>query len=268
MFRGILQHAGNLARFTSRRIVLLTGVAALTLLTYCGVQKGENPDSGRELPATVPSEAPAGTMAVYDLATDSQVDLEGATDVSDWSSRSSQARARVALDVDDSAVRTIFDKLQTGRLAADSLRLPLGRPAVAELSVPVISLRGNSQGMDRDMYSALKAGQCPFIQYRLEKVQDAQVRQDPSTAKTEIILHVTGVLTVAGVQRPLATELTIQEDTSQHYLVHARSVIQMTDFKVTPPTALFGLIRAQDSLSVIFNLDFIPVDAATNPGNH
>src|SRR5580658_9871744 len=122
MFRGILQHAGNLARFTSRRMMLLTGVAALTLLTYCGVQKEENLDSEGEPPETVSPNESAGTITIYDLATDSQVVLEGATDISDWSSRSSQARARVALDVDNSAVRTIFDRLQSGKLATDSLR--------------------------------------------------------------------------------------------------------------------------------------------------
>jgi hydrogenase maturation factor len=241
-----------------RRVVLLTGVSALALLTYCGVQKGENLNSAVELPppTTIPWDEPAGKMTVYDLAADSQVALEGATNISDWSSSSSQARARVILDVDDSAMRTILDKLQTGKPASDPMRLPLGRPAIAELSVPVMSMRGNSQGMDRDMHLALKASQFPFIQYRLEKVQDAQVRQDTSSGKPEILLHVIGVLTVAGVQRTLATELTIQRDAGQHYLVHARTPIKMTDFGVTPPDALFGLIHARDSLSVIFNLDF------------
>lgn len=256
MFRDIFQHIGNLARHISRRAMLLTGVAALTLLTYCGVQRGENLDSAAEPPATLPSDPPAGMKAVYDLVADSQVVLEGATNISDWSSSSSKASARVMLVVDASTVRTIFDKLQSGKLAGDSLRLPPGRPAIAELSVSVMSLRGNSQGMDRDMHSALKASQFPSIQYRLENVKDAQVRQDPSTGKPEILLHVVGVLTVAGVQRTLATELTIQRDTNQHYLVNARTPMRMTDFKVTPPTALFGLVLAQDSLVVIFNLDF------------
>jgi len=256
MRRGILQSTGNLARHISRRTILLTGVAALMLLTYCGVQKGENLDSADVPPATLPSDPPAGTKAVYDLATDSQVILEGATNISDWSSSSSQASARVMLDVDDSAVRTIFDKLQSGKLAGDSLRLPPGQPAIAELSVSVMSLHGDSRGMDRDMHSALKASQFPSIQYRLEKLTDAQARPDPATGKPEILLHVVGVLTVAGVQRTLATELTIQRDTNQHYLVNARTPMRMTDFQVTPPTALFGLIHAQDSLFVIFNLNF------------
>ena len=47
MIRGILQHAGKMARYMSRRMMLTAGVAALALLTYCGVQKGEDLDSGK-----------------------------------------------------------------------------------------------------------------------------------------------------------------------------------------------------------------------------
>jgi hypothetical protein len=31
----------------------------------------------------------------------------------------------------------------------------------------------------------------------------------------------------------------------------------MTNFGVTPPSALFGLIQAKNSMSVIFDLDFV-----------
>lgn len=262
MFHVILQIAAGFARFPSRGMMLATGVMGLALLTYCGVQSGGNSISVRELspPTTVPSDDPPGPTAVYDLAAGSQVVLQGATNVCNWSCSSSQARARVMLNADNSALRTLFDKLQAGQISADQLRLSPDRPAIAELSVPVTSLHGDSQGMDRDMRSALKAPQYPLIQYRLEKVEDAQVRQDPITGKPAFVLRVIGVLTVAGVQRTLATDLSIQRDAGQHYLVHAQIPIRMTDFGVTPPTALFDLIRAQDSLSVIFDLDFVRTD--------
>ena len=89
MNRGVLQHAGKMARYMSRRMMLTAGVAALALLTYCGVQKGEDLDPVRDPPAIFPSDDP-GTMALYNLAPDSQVVLQGATNISDWSSRSSQ----------------------------------------------------------------------------------------------------------------------------------------------------------------------------------
>jgi hypothetical protein len=243
-------------------MMLLTGMMGLVLVTYCGVAKDGNSDPALDLspPATVPSDNLPGTRAVYDLAPGSQVLLQGAINIGDWASRSSQARARVELNVDDSVLRILFDKLQAAQISANQLRLSPDRHAIAELSVPVMSLRGDSQGMDRDMYSALKARQCPSIQFRLEKVQDAQVRQDPTNGRPAFLLRVTGILTVAGVQRTLATELTIQRDAGQHFLIHAQIPIKMTDFGVTPPTAFLGLIRARDSLSVIFDLEFVLTD--------
>ena len=67
MNRGVLQHAGKMARYMSRRMMLTAGVAALALLTYCGVQKGEDLDPVRDPPAIFPSDDP-GTMALYNLA--------------------------------------------------------------------------------------------------------------------------------------------------------------------------------------------------------
>jgi polyisoprenoid-binding protein YceI len=98
----------------------------------------------------------------------------------------------------------------------------------------------------------------------LDQVQDVQVRQDPKTGMPAFVLRVTGTLTVAGVPRTLTTDLTVQQDADRHYHVQARTPILMTDFAVTPPSAFFGLVRAQDALAVIFNLDFETADAPNN----
>jgi hypothetical protein len=247
--------------------MLPAGALGLVLLTYCGVRQEEASDSAGELPTTTtfPSLDAGGERTAYDLAPGSQVLLQGTTNISDWSSGSSQASARVVLGADKSAVRSWFDKLQNGQISAGQLRILCACPATAELSVPVMSLQGDSQGMDRDLHSALKATQFPFIQYRFDKVQDAQMRPDPVTGNPIIWLRVVGALTVAGVQRTLASDLTIERAGNGHYHVQARIPVQMTDFSVAPPTAFVGIIRARDSLCVIFDLDFISSDPPGNP---
>jgi hypothetical protein len=267
MLRGKLQSAGGSARSPSSRTILMIGLTGLALLTYCDVQKdiNSNPTAEFLAPATMPSADSSGPTAVYILAAGSEVILQGTTSVGSWSSRSSQALARIVLDADGSAVPTLFDNLQAGKISADQLRIFPARLAKAELSVPVMSLQGDSQGMDGDMQSALKAAQYPSIKYQLEKVQDAQVRQDPKTGKPELLLNVVGALSIAGVQRKFVSDLTIQRDARGHYLVAAQNPILMTDFGVAAPTALFGLIRARDSLSVIFHLDFNQDMPSTNP---
>jgi len=270
MHRSILYNASGAARRPSSRMMLTIGLTGLAMLTYCDVQKDTNSNPAPEFlaPATFPSVDSSGPTTMYALATGSEVILQGTTSVGSWSSQSSQALAQIVLSVDASAVPALFDQLQAGKLSTDQLRLFPGRLGIAELSVPVMSLQGDSQGMDHDMQSALKAGQYPSIQYRLEKVQDAQVRQDPTNGKPELVLYVLGALTVAGVQQTLVTDLTIQRDAGGHYLVAAQNPIAMTNFGVTAPTALFGLIRARDVLSVIFSLDFSQADVpSTNISN-
>ncbi|MGA3068279.1 MAG: YceI family protein [Tepidisphaeraceae bacterium] len=244
-------------------MMTVAGVMGLALLTYCGLQQDGNLDAVRETPppATLPSVAVTGLTASYDLASGSQVLLQGSTNISAWSCYSSQAQARVMLSADDSALRILFEQLKIGQISAFRLQCASVCGAIAKLSVPVASLQGDSDGMNRDMQSALKAGECPFIQYRLEKVEDARAGQDPTNGKPEFLLRVAGDLTVAGVERTLTTDLTVQQDAANRYHVQAKTPIQMTDFDVKPPTAFLGLIRARDPLSVIFDLYFIPVDA-------
>jgi hypothetical protein len=202
------------------------------------------------------SDALLRSATVYDLAPGSEVLLQGQTNLFPWSSRSSDVTARVALDLDDTIVQRLFDQLQSGQISADQLQLRSGPLPTAELSVPVTSLHGGSEGMDRDMNSALKASQFPLIIYRLEKVEDAKTIRDTRGGNLAFELGVSGALTVAGVQRTVASRLTIQRDAERHYRVYAKVAVRMTDFGVKPPTAFFGFIRALDALAVIFRLTF------------
>jgi hypothetical protein len=38
------------------------------------------------------------------------------------------------------------------------------------------------------------------------------------------------------------------------FALHARLPLRMTDFRITPPTALFGMVKAKDDLVVQFDL--------------
>ena len=145
----------------------------------------------------------------------------GTTSIGSWSSSSSDLQVRLVLFTDRAEVRRLFDEIDTGRLAADHLTLPTSRPPIARLAVPVMSLRGSSAGMDRDLHSALKASEYPKIEYDLGRVKDVEIKRDPSTRDPQLVLHAVGTLSVAGVRRDLATNMTIRRDANRHYLVSA-----------------------------------------------
>jgi YceI-like domain len=240
-----------------RNILFVPAIICLASLAYCGANSDPPAPSqifpGSELFKVDRAE---GDARIFEL-TASQVDLRGYTSIGPWSSGSSDASAQVVLFTDDQQLRNLLEKFNAGDITTEQLSLPMTRSPIAQIAVPIASLHGSSDGMDRDMRAALKASKFPAIRFELLKVIDFQIQRDPRTRNPVLVLHATGNLTVAGVQRTLATDVTIQPAPGRDYIANARIEMRMTDFGVTPPTALFGLIRAHDSVSVLFNLHFV-----------
>lgn len=49
-----------------------------------------------------------------------------------------------------------------------------------------------------------------------------------------------------------------------HFVAYAQTDLLMTDFGVTPPVALFGLIKGGDKVRVIFDLGLVLADHPTS----
>ena len=165
----------------------------------------------------------------------------------------------------------MFDAIETSTVSEQRsdkeppLALAVRSAPVAEIAVPVMSLHGDSFGMDRDMQKALNAAQHPVIKYVLQNLQHATVQQDPKSRQAEIDLSVSGKLQVAGVERPIVMDVIVKRDSRRHFLAHAQTPMLMSDFGVTPPGGLFGLIKASDKFLVIFDLDLVVESAPPAP---
>ena len=189
----------------------------------------------------------------------SQVLLEGTTNVSSWTSRSQQVSGMIPLDADLAALDAMFDKAPppgTARAgpAVSQVQLGLAASVPAEVVIPVMSVRGENAGMERDLHAALKAPQHLSIKYRFQKITSAQAAWDADNHAPMLMLHVQGTLEMAGVIRPLPIDLQVIRTGTGEFWAHAQTQIKMTDYQVTPPTALFGLIHANNEVSVVFDL--------------
>lgn len=106
--------------------------------------------------------------------------------------------------------------------------------------------------MNRDLRDALKSEQFPEIIFMFDSAELLGFPEDEDDDAFEILVR--GSLTVAGNKRD------VQFTTKAYYVevnkVRAigKTTIRMTDFDVTPPTALMGLIQANDELTVNFDL--------------
>ncbi len=257
----------------------MTGVLGVALLTYCGVQTGGNSGHAREsrLPATVPSDDPPGQTAVCDPAagvrggqlqyipaSDSHAELQGTATIGSWRSDSDDIHGQVILHADAGALDALFDRIQAPASNAQSggrllpLTFPVHGPPIGDISLPAMSLRGGSSGMDRDMHNALKAAQHPVIEFVYQQLRQATVQWGGPDRLGRLNLRIVGTLAMAGVVRPVAMDLIVSRDAQRHIHVQAQTLLLMSDFGVTPPVALFGLIKADNQVRVIFDLDLVP----------
>jgi polyisoprenoid-binding protein YceI len=77
-----------------------------------------------------------------------------------------------------------------------------------------------------------------------------------STSNDTSTVHVSGSVTVAGVTRPIALDLFTRRRADGTREAVGVVPLLMTDFGVTPPRAMLGLIRARDELRIRFDLVF------------
>ncbi len=125
----------------------------------------------------------------------------------------------------------------------------------ARLVVSVKMLDCGNSAMNRDMYEALKADRFRTIRFDVQgaRIETAQPQTDGSF---RVIAH--GLLTVAGVSKETDVELEVRKLTGGRFDIEGHKRLTMRDFNIEPPTAFFGLIRADERLDVHFALIAAP----------
>lgn len=163
--------------------------------------------------------------------------IEGSAGIVDYTCRARQLSGSGAIE----NRRIPRDNLQE----ADAVRITV--------SIPVESLECGKRAMNRDMYEALKAGGHPSIVYRLLEatVSDTVAAGSPDEWMT---IRSRGILEIAGKQD--TTEVTVRGRllNEDRFRVRGSKPLRMDTFDVTPPSALMGLIRADNRLEVHFDV--------------
>ena len=125
------------------------------------------------------------------------------------------------------------------------------------LKIPIRSFDCGRSRMNRDMYEALKSDQYDYITFEFEQADPLQ----PDESKPDSLFQdnfqsytVSGILNVAGVERQISliTQGRVLQDST--YRIKGFKKISMPDFDIDPPTALLGMIRAHEELTVFFDL--------------
>jgi polyisoprenoid-binding protein YceI len=114
-----------------------------------------------------------------------------------------------------------------------------------DVVVPAASLTSPREGVDRNMHKALKVDRFPDITFHLDHFE--AVTGDRATA--------VGLLSLAGVEREVALDLTLEAQ-GTIIRVHGRTDLVMTDFGIKPPTAMLGMLKTDPRVTVSFDTVF------------
>jgi YceI-like protein len=149
-----------------------------------------------------------------------------------------------AYTASSTAARVVRLQLANGALGPnlwDAIVKP-GALEAFEIAIPAATLSSPKEGLDKNMHKALKVTEHPDITFRLSRLEAGE----PSGAMRGV-----GTLTIAGVAREVTLTLKTQR-TGATLTVSGEVQLLMTDFGITPPKAMLGMLKTDPKVTVTF----------------
>lgn len=153
--------------------------------------------------------------------------IKGTSNLHDWESTAKEARANGAVTIENGVLKAISSL--TVEVPVKSIKSPKGNV------------------MDNKTYDALKAKSYPNITFKLDKINSLTQKGDSYD------ISATGNLTIAGVTNKI--DLNVKGKVNGDAATFSGSKkLKMTDYKIDPPTALFGTMTTGNDIEVVFSV--------------
>lgn len=168
------------------------------------------------------------------LQPESELTVSGTSSVHDWSCAAGEILAELRVRVPDA---------RPGADVPDAIdRVTVG--------IPVAAIDCDNGTMNGKLREALKADAHPRIEFRMDRYE---IVRDPSSEASFVVVA-SGDLTIAGTTRPVDLQVRAEDSGSGGLRITGLTQILMTDFGVKPPTAMLGLLKAHDRVTIQFDL--------------
>jgi len=112
------------------------------------------------------------------------------------------------------------------------------------------SLKGTKKAMNRKIYDALKTDDFEEIIFINDTSQIVE-----KVNENETKLNLSGNLFLAGVKKPIQLLVTLKQR-SNNIIISGAIDINMLDYAIKPPKALFGTIKVNEIVNIYFNTIF------------
>jgi hypothetical protein len=160
-----------------------------------------------------------------------RITIAGTSNIHDYTATTTTARV----------TRVQIGAAVPGTAFWEDIQKPGGLEAF-EITIAAASLKSSKDGLDKNMYKALKVKEHADITFRL-----GQISGEPGALKA------TGLLTVAGVEREVVLALKTERKGSGLSVTGEANVL-MTDFGIAPPKAMMGMVKADPKIKVTFEV--------------
>jgi polyisoprenoid-binding protein YceI len=175
----------------------------------------------------IPAVAQEGAQTLNFNPESTTITIDGTSNRDDWTVTAEQFEGHVTLNNNEGGTPEILE----ARLLVKAQEMSGGRSSI----------------MDRLMRDALKAQQHPDIEFNLTGVE-TDGNPDNFTVTT------TGDLTLAGVTRTIEVPLEGTSLGNGSYQFTGSYTLNMTDYDMSPPTAMFGALVTGEEVVVNFDI--------------
>ncbi|MFV9483561.1 YceI family protein [Christiangramia sp. ASW11-125] len=159
----------------------------------------------------------------------SSLHIDGTSNIHDWTIKAENTGGNLSLEFEDSSLEDI---------------------ELLEFTVMAKSLMSGKSGMDKNTYKALNTNKHKQITFKLKDVQSIEkVSTGIYNVKT------TGSLEIAGTKRDIKLNFKLKSSSNAITLTGEHK-LNMTNFGVEAPTAMFGTITTGEDVVVKFESQF------------
>lgn len=116
------------------------------------------------------------------------------------------------------------------------------------VDIPVRSIKSGEKLMDTKTYEAFSVEKNPNITFKMLDVSGLQISGD------NINVTVTGNLTMAGITKKVVLRSSGKVLKPGVYEFKGNVTLKMTDFKMSPPTAMLGVMKVGDAVTLKFDV--------------
>jgi len=169
------------------------------------------------------------------LAPGYSMSIEGTSNVRDW----------------EAEIGTMEGSLQIRN--TDGIELAALQPgdfSSLQLRIPVQDIDTDTRRLTRNLKDYLKGDEHPIITFELQQITSLE------GSGNRVQIKAVGVVTAAGQSHTTQMNVTAERGDDGSLTFSGSQPLKMTEFGISPPTAMMGAIRAVDDITIHYNVRF------------